>query len=183
MPHARHTLTTGAALLAAMLGGSACATSRPRAVAPPPPLSVPAAPPRVIDPLPEPVVVEEPEPEPAPAPARQPARTTRQARPVEPPKTEPEPAPATGTPPSTLRTPSTADAGEAERRVTETLERTRGLLARVRVGALDRESRLQFDNAQRFAKQAEGALRAKNYLFATHLADKAEALARELASR
>lgn len=177
-----------AVLPAVASAGAGCASSRPKAVAPPPALSVPVPPARVIDPLPEPVVVEaEPEPEPPPAPVRKPARTTRGARPADPPKPEPEPepepTPVPESPPTVLSTPSTADPAEAERRVTDTLERTRRLLERVRVEALDRETRLQFDNAQRFAKQAEGALRAKSYLFATYLADKAEALARDLAGR
>jgi outer membrane biosynthesis protein TonB len=173
-----------ATVLAVVAGGAACASSRPKAVAPPPALAVPVPPARVIDPLPEPVVVAaEPEPEPPPEPARKPARTTRQVRPAEPPKIEPEPTPAPESPPATLRTPSTADPTEAERRVTDTLDRARRLLERVRVGSLDRETRLQFDNAKRFVTQAETALHAKNYLFATYLADKAEALAKDLAGR
>jgi hypothetical protein len=173
-----------AILLLVASGGVACATSKAKAVVPPPALQVPVAPPRVIDPLPEPVVPEpEPEPEPGPPPATKPVRTPRGTRPAEPVKVEPEPAPAPGHPPAALRTPSTGDPAETERRVTDTIERTRRLLERVRPGALDRETRQQFENAKRFASQAEGALRAKNYLFATHLADKAEALAKELAGR
>jgi len=182
-----------ALLVAACTTSTGCATTRAKAPAPPPPpLDVPAVPARVVPPpAPEP---DEPEAEPEPAtpPARRPARssTTR-------PRVEPAPRPEGADParpdaaarptqeaePSRLRVPDTADTAEAEKRISETLARVRRALSQVKPESLGREARTQFDTAQRFVDQAETALRAQNYLFATYLADKAEALARGITGR
>jgi hypothetical protein len=103
--------------------------------------------------------------EPAPAPA-EPVEAARPA----------EPAPV-------LRTPDTADDSEAARRVRDALGRANSQLARVNAGALGKDARAQYDTARRFIDQAEGALRARNYMFASYLADKAETLARGLVGR
>jgi len=165
---------------------SACAASRARPVEaplPPPPLAVPDAPPRE---LPQP-----PEPEPGPtepeAPAPRPRRVRPPSRPVKPPEAAPdaaktEPAAPTAETPA-LRSPQDADTGEAAKRISEVLASARKYLAAVRSERLSAEGRTQYATAARFVNQAEGALRARNFLFARYLADKAETLARTLAER
>ena len=48
---------------------------------------------------------------------------------------------------------------------------------------LNADAQTQYDTAKRFIRQAEDALRAKNLVFAKNLADKAAALAAQLAGR
>ena len=49
--------------------------------------------------------------------------------------------------------------------------------------ALNAEARVQYDTAKRFISQSQEALRAKNLVFARSLADKAAALAAQLAGK
>jgi hypothetical protein len=172
--------------------GAGCARPRPVVVEAPPPLEVPVVPPRVIAALPDEPVEDpaqvEPEPRRAPRPPRPRPRPPVQAEPAkEPPRAEPEvpvPAdPAKAEPEKVLRTPETADGSEAARRVRDVLGRANAQLGRVNAGALGNDARAQYDTARRFIDQAEGALRARNYVFATYLADKAETLARGLVGR
>ncbi|MCU0255582.1 MAG: hypothetical protein MUF60_02460 [Vicinamibacterales bacterium] len=178
-------------LMLASLVAAGCARPRPQTVEVPGPLEVPVVPPRVIAALPE-------EPEEAVAPADpQPRRATRPSRPRPRPapaatdaaREQPPAAPGPGETPrpaepqTVLRTPETVDDSEAARRVREALGRASGQLARVNAGALGRDARAQYDTARRFIDQAEGALAARNYMFASYLADKAETLARGLVGR
>jgi hypothetical protein len=48
---------------------------------------------------------------------------------------------------------------------------------------LNADARTQYDQAKRFASQADEALKARNLVFASYLADKAAALAAQLAGR
>ena len=50
-------------------------------------------------------------------------------------------------------------------------------LGRINAGALNAEAKAQYDIAKRFVQQAEDALKARNFVFAGQLADKAAALA------
>jgi hypothetical protein len=167
---------------------SACVRARAEAL-PEVPLSVPEAPPRVVDvrdpqeapiiPLPEeptrntPVI-----PRPAPAPRVD-------SRPVEPPRAEPEapkPADEAARAPA-LQTAPAQQESEAERRVrTQLVQATTGL-NRINTQALNADARLQFDTARRFVAQAEEALKARNLVFAANLAEKAVALAEQLSAR
>jgi outer membrane biosynthesis protein TonB len=178
-----------AAVLALTVSG--CARPKPAVVTAPPALEVPVVPPRVVATLPE----EQPPEEAAPAQPEKP-RANRPARPRPRPAQEPavqkpeapqEPAPEAQKPaeqPQTVvRTPQTADEPEASRRVRAALGRATDQLARVNLGALGADARSQYDTARRFIDQAEGALRARNYMFAAYLADKAETLARGLVGR
>lgn len=170
-----------------------CAKPKPTVVAVPPALEVPVVPPRVVAALPD----EQPPEEEGPAQPEKP-RAPRPARPRSRPATPPtetalakpespqEPAAEAAKPadPSpVLRTPQTADEPEAARRVRAALGRATDQLARVNVGALGADARAQYETARRFIDQAEGALRARNYIFASYLADKAETLARGLGGR
>ncbi len=188
---------TVAAVCVWMAAGAGACAKKPVATEPTgvPALVVPVIPPRVYAPLPEePVAGPEPEPEePAPAPARTARprpRTDRPAepRPAEPAKAEPaqgDPAatPPQATPAPPLRTPQIADDTETGRRIRATIGRAGAELARVSPTSMSADARMQYDTARRFLDQAEGALNARNYMFAAYLADKAEALARGLAGR
>lgn len=164
-----------------------------------PALAVPVIPPRVFAPLPEvPVAAPEPtepeEPRPTPArPARPRPRPERQpeARPADPAKPDPAPADSSPTNPTNpaapvappLRTPQLADDTEAGRRIRATIGRAAGALGKVSIASMSSDARMQYETARRFVDQAEGALIARNYMFAAYLADKAEALAKGLVGR
>lgn len=182
------------ALAVALAVVSGCARPKAAVVTAPPALEVPVVPPRVVAALPE----EQPPEETAPAEPEKP-RTTRPARPrprptpaapepaVQKPEAPPEPAaepqkPAEQ-PQPVLRTPQTADEPEAARRVRAALKRATDQLSLVNVSALGSDARSQYDTARRFVDQAEGAMRARNYVFAGYFADKAETLARGLGGR
>lgn len=166
---------------------SGCVRAHAAAI-PSPPLEVPAPPPRDIE-------VRDVEPPPAPVPpapvptAPEPARPApARPRPAEAPK--PEPAPAAPKPvdesvkpPTTLQTTPTAADAELERTIRATLARATADLQRIDARRLGAEAREQYDTASRFARQAEEAIRAKNLVFARTLADKAAALAAQLAGR
>lgn len=182
------------ALLVALATTGACARPRPALEPPPPALEVPVVPPRVIAALPEEEPPEEaaqaePERPPTHRPARPRPKPTAPApetaqKPEAAPETPPEAAkPAEPAPGAVLRTPQTVDEPEAARRVRLSLGRASDQLGRVNVGGLNSDAKAQYDTARRFIDQAEGALKARNYMFAAYLADKAETLARGLGGR
>jgi outer membrane biosynthesis protein TonB len=172
----------------ALLATSGCARAHAAAI-PSPPLEMPAPPPRDIEP-PPPDVASPPEPAPAtPEPARPAPPRPRPPAPREQPKTEPpadakpdEPAKTTS-PPTTLQTAPTAADAELERAIRVTLTRASADLRRINTRGLSAEARDQYDTASRFARQADDAIRAKNLVFARTLAEKAAALAAQLAGR
>ena len=154
------------------------------------PLAVPDPPPRVVE-------VREPEEapivplpdEPAHVTPTMPRRTPPprvDSRPADPRPETPEPRPAdeaVRTPPPTLQTTPTQQESEAERRIRLLLAQATADLNRINVQGLNADARQQFDTARRFVAQAEDAIRARNLVFATNLADKAAALAAQLAGR
>lgn len=165
------------------------------------PLQVPPAPPRVITPAPEP-------PEEATLPEPVPAlpRATRPApRETSPAKTEPRPVPdapvqappetpAASTPvaaapptgaagPPELKTAGTPDDAKASRDVRDALDRAGKLLNSIDYRALSDASKLQYDMAKRFIEQSEDALKARNYVAAKLMAEKAETIGKELGGR
>jgi hypothetical protein len=148
-------------------------------------------PPEAVAVEPEPPAQEVPRPS-RPRTPRTPAPAT-DTRP-DPPKPEPpatetpavpaaEPSRPADSPSSALRTPQTANDAEAERRVRDVLGRASRGLEAVNRAQLSSDARAQFDTARRFIDQATDALKARNYMFAGYLADKAETLARGLAGR
>ena len=174
-------------LALAAAGASACVKSKPVLAADGPPLAMPAPPSRVFAPPQEPVPVETPPPEiadvepPKPAPPR-PARP--RPVPAEAAKPEPEPAPVAAAPvpdpPRELRTtPSAADAN-AERQVRDLLAKAHRALGRFEYRKLSNEGRSQYDQAKRFAEQADQAIKERNFVFAATLAEKAATLASQL---
>jgi hypothetical protein len=174
---------------------AACAHGQAKTIAELPPLDMPAPPPRVIEtiePQPPAVVALPDEPRttirqrPVPPPQR--ADTPRPAEPpkpdpqvVEPPRPVEEPP---RTPPATtLQTTPTQREGQVEQRVRAQVRQALTDLNRVNYQALNADARNQYDTAKRFASQAEDALRARNLVFASNLADKAAALAAQLLGR
>ena len=149
-----------------------------------PPLDMPVPPPRDVEPkvaeVPAPAPLAE-EPEPARrAPARpRPAPPRSEPAPAEPPKPVEEPA----RPPTTLQTTPAGAEGEVERTIRTVLTRATADLNRIDYRALNADARTQYDTAKRFVSQAQDALRGKNLVFARNLADKAAALAAQLAGR
>jgi uncharacterized protein (DUF885 family) len=86
-------------------------------------------------------------------------------------------------PPTTLQTtPPTAE-GEVERLIRASIAKANADLNRVDYRALNNDARNQYDTAKRFIRQADDAMRAKNLVFAKSVADKAAALAAQLAGR
>ena len=179
---------------------SGCAALSAKGKAPDlPPMNVPPAPERVIEPAPEPL----PEPvaelpavltmtpprtntrPPAPRPAPQAEPKSSDPKPVEPqPQQEPAPVPQPPVAPTAqLRTPQTADTSVAEKNVRAALDRTRGLLQNVDYRFLSNERKKAYDDSQRYIKQSEDAVKEGNFVFAQAVAVKAETLAKELAGK
>ena len=185
-------------LMALMASGCASVSAKSKDT---PALNVPPAPPRVVEPAPEPLpepVADLPPTAPA-APAntsaprpnrgrenRPPASADPKAneKPVEP-VTPPDPAPVAqppAQPPAQLQTPQTADTNSA-RAVRTTIDRANGLLSGIDYGPLTPVRKKAYEDAKRFITQAEGALKEGNVVFAQAVATKAETLAKELAGR
>jgi hypothetical protein len=179
------------ALCAFAAGG--CAKAQAAAPAGPP-LDVPAPPDRVLAPVEEPVTASAPEPEappPAPiattprTPPRPPARRTEPERPETPPPTAAATpaAPPAAEPPRELRPNTPSGDAAAERDARDKLARAARDLGRVDYGKLNADARSQYDQSKRFTEQAQQALKDRNFVFASTLADKAAALAAGLAPR
>jgi outer membrane biosynthesis protein TonB len=178
-----------AALTLAVAGASACVKTKPVTVADGPPLAMPAPPNRVFAPPEEPIPVQTPPPEIADAEPPKPApRPPAQRRPPTPPaeaaRPEPEPPPAPAAPAPEpareLRAASPAADAAAERQVRDLLLRASRALMKVDYRKLSNEGRSQYDQAKRFAEQADEALKERNFVFASTLADKAAVLASQL---
>lgn len=71
----------------------------------------------------------------------------------------------------------------AERDARDKITRAARDLGRVDYGKLNADARAQYDQSKRFMEQAQQALKDRNFVFASTLADKAAALAAGLAPR
>lgn len=170
-------LVLGVACAALMAG---CAKAQAKSAPEGPALQVPQPPPRVIVAAsePPPLPVEEPAVPPVSQPAPpvvspRPAPVPRAARPMEP------PAPSR-VENRTLRAPGDL---ARERAIRERLTAASADLTRADYGRLSAGARGQYDQVKRFIQQAEQAIRDQNLAFASTLADKAAALAADLAGR
>jgi hypothetical protein len=188
---------SSAFLLLATLQASGCIHAHAKTIAEMP-LEMPAPPERVVeanDPETPPPVPLPGEPVRSnPARVRPPAPRVEAPRPA-PDQPKPEPAapvdaakspeepPKPAQPPATLQTAPTQREVEVERRVRTMLTQATNDLNRINYQALNADARTQYDTAKGFVRQAEDALRAKNLPFASNLADKAAALAGQLAGR
>ncbi len=147
-------------------------------------LDPPPPPPRVVavyTPEPEPITVTLPV-EPI-APARPPARPARPEQKTEPATTAPEPTESTPrpTPPSLTMSPSAGSESQTVAAIRDLLVRATRDLSRVNAASLNGDGRAQYDTTRRFIQQAEEALKARNIVFASKLADKAATMAAVLA--
>jgi len=175
-----------AVVVAFALAASACASAQAKGDAGGPALAPPVPPPHTIIPV---EIVEEPAappepPSPAPAGAQPPARR-RVAKPDKPAE-KPDPAavpvpPAAPVPAPPLQT--MANPTEVEKTIRARTTQASRDLERTDYRALNPERRVQYDTAKRFIQQAEDALKAKNFVFAEQLADKAATLAAALAQK
>jgi len=179
-------------LLGAALA-SGCARAHAKAAPENPPLDMPAPPERVVEPSEEnpPATPVELPSEPArtaikrvPAPARsEPAHTepkpeTPPPEPPKPPVAEEPPRPA-----SPLQTTPAEEVGELENAIRTALSHAQSDLNRVDYRLLNPEARNQYDIAKGFIRQADDAIRVKNLEYAKTVADKAAAMAAQLAGR
>jgi hypothetical protein len=157
-----------------------------QAVAPgPSPLDIPAPPPRVV--VPSNADVGDPPPPAAPvtpvptAPARPRDAAAAPARvPDKPPAVTPPP---TSAPPPEASTPpleTTSDVKTLENQTNALLANAQRDLQRVDLKTLSAEAKAQYQLAEGFVKQAQTALREKNYTYARNMAEKAAALASQL---
>jgi hypothetical protein len=197
---------TGRIVLLCCLGAgplltlSACAHANAKAAPDAPPLEMPAPPPRDVEPAdveaPPPMpLAQEPahnapaRPRPAPPAASAPAReqpksdAAKPDQPADAPKPEDAPKPPAAAPPATLQTAPATVESEVERGIRTTLVRAQSDLSRVDYRALNTDARTQYDTAKRFIDQAGEAMKAKNFVIAKNVADKAAVLAAQLAGR
>lgn len=167
---------------------AACGKTAPKVAPEAPPLVVPAPPARVLAPVDEPLVAAPGAPEAITEPPRAPVRTPpRRPAPAPTPAAEAEPkaAEAPPTPPvlePARPAPTAADVAE-DRRVREVLARAARDLGRVDYRLLSTQGRGQYEQSKRLTDQADQALKDRNFVFAATLADKAAAIATELAAR
>jgi len=183
-------LLMGVALAASLAAASGCAKAHATAQ-PTTPLDTPLPPPRVVSsPIEsEPTVaavppIEGPSPRTTPPAARPAApRPERQEPPAA--ASAPTPPPVAAAPaeepPRTLQT--TANASQAEQKIRGLLASASRDLGRIDYRTLSVDAQAQYDIAKRFTEQADEALKSKNIVFAEQLADKAAALAAQLAKR
>ncbi|SRR6266849_3359271 len=188
--------------MAVMFATSALACASAHAKSPPetPPLEMPAPPTRIVDSpdseQPQPLgLMDEPARHTEPATLRrQPTSPPRQdSTRQEPPKPEstPPPPPAESAkpaedgpkPPMTLQMPPAGNEADVDRNIRALLARAMADLNRIDGRTLNADARTQYDTARGFIRQAEQALAEKNVVFAKSLAEKAAALAAQLAGR
>jgi hypothetical protein len=184
------------ALVAVLVSG--CATAQAKAGADALALDMPPPPPRTVEtietePLPPASLPDEPARHVPPpttrrAPPRADANRPEPARtdpppPVTPPADAPKPAVEPPKAPATLQTTPAEVEGKEEQQIRGLLGRASSDLSRIDYRRLNADARTQYDTAKRFVTQAEDALRKKNLIVARSLADKAAALAAQLAGK
>lgn len=170
---------------------SACFGAKAQVVTAPEPLNMPEPPEHLVEirtpEMPPPVSLPEeparnalPRPRPAPTVSETP-RASEPAR-SEPPIEATKP-PDDGRPTTVLQTAPAQQETELERKIRLQLAQAAADLGRINYQHLNVDARTQYDTAKRFIRQAEEAMRGKNLLFASNLAEKAAALAMQLLGR
>lgn len=168
-----------------------CSRPQARTIPDMPPLDVPLPPPRLVEAAetqpPEPVTLAAeparsipPRPRPTPSPQQQGDASRPEPSKPEPSRPTEEPKTPAAT---TLRTTPTEQEAEVERRIRGLLLEATGNLSRIDYGRLNADAKDQYDSARGFVRQAEDALRGRNLVFASYLADKAATLAAQLRGR
>ena len=164
-----------------LAAAAACSKAQARMPGPVTALEVPSPPERVVMPVVlnvpvEPPAPEEPEPETEAPPATRPRPSAPTAS--RPPATAESAPPAEAGPQPVLQT--TTDVGAAETRIRTFLAEAQQNLDRLQVNQLSASARAHYDSARGFIRQANQALRVKNYMLAEQLAKNAAVLAGEL---
>jgi hypothetical protein len=196
-------IATPLIVLGPLLGLSACASASGQAKPADSGLMIPPPPPHVVPITPEPVVepVSEIPGGTAPTSTNPSTRPGRGNRDTTPPRstgsdTKPDAKPGTDVPaatepaPATLPAPTgpppqlrTAESPGTEGTVRAQIDRTRQMLSTVDYRRLTNIRKKAYDDAKKFADQADEALKQGNVVFAVGVAGKAETLAKELAGR
>ena len=188
-------LAVAAVFVCSLTAGGCSRLSARSAPEPPPPLDVPAPPPRVVEALgtdsPAPGTLVDAPTSTAPSSRRPPPR-------VEAPKPEPKPVEPPPTPVTEVPAPPAEPAKPATTLQTTPPEREAVLEQEIRtkienatktLNSIDYKKKLtsaekqQYDQAKTFVVRAEEAMRAKNLVFARQLAENAEKMADQLAGR
>lgn len=163
-------------LTGCLLAGAACgARAQVRTPIDQPALNAPTPPARVIVPAPERPTLPPAEPVPAdesPTPAR--GRETPTTRPT---TASPPATPPAVEPPAPVVLSTSANTAEFERRIRAQIAKAETDLAAVNRQALGADARAQYDAARGFLRQCGEALKVRNLVFASQLADKAATLA------
>jgi hypothetical protein len=182
-----------------LLTAAACVHTQAKIQPEPPPLDVPPAPPRVVQPTPADEVPQVPDTAATgSAPVKPPAGRAGTPR-AEAPKAEaakpdaakPEtPSEATKaaaqpdvTRAATLETPLPGGESEATYTIKKQLGKANDDLNHVNTAGLSKDGKSQYDAARGFIEQAEQALKERNFVYASKLADKAATLASLLLGR
>jgi hypothetical protein len=193
-----HPVLTACAVASLAMAAAGCSRLSARSVPdPPPPLDVPAPPPRVVETAdadpPNPGTLVDAPASGAPSSRRTPTRAETPKPETKKPESTPPPVPVTEVPPvppsepakpaTTLQTTPPEKEPALEKEIRAKLERANRDLSRVDYGRLGPEARDQYDQAKSFATRTEEAIRDKNLVYARELADRAAGIAAQLAAR
>lgn len=192
-----HPVLAACAIVPLAMAAAGCSRLSARSVPdPPPPLDVPAPPPRVVETVdadpPNPGTLVDAPASGAPSRSRPPTRVETPKPETKKPEPTPPPAPVTEVPvpttepakPATLQTTPPEKEPALEQEIRAKLDRANKDLARVDYGKLPPEAREQYDQAKSFVTRAEEAMiKQKNLVFARTLADTAAQMAAQLAGR
>jgi hypothetical protein len=181
------------ALVAALVAAAGCNRASARTIPEPPPLDMPAPPPRIVEaietepPLPG-TLVDAPASG-APSSRKPPPRVEAAPKP-EPAKPEPPPAPVEVPPPAeapkpvtTLQTTPPEREAALAKDIQGKLDRAARDLSNVDYRRLNADAKEQYETAKRFATQAAEAVKGKNLVLALKLAENAADIAAQLANR
>ena len=187
-------LAVCAVLVGALAAGGCSRLSARTAPEPPPPLNVPAPPPRVVEAIgtdsPSPGTLVDAPTSAAPSSRRPPPRVEvpkaepKPAEPPPPPVTEVPPPPEPAKPATTLQTTPPEREAALEQEIRTKIDVAVKTLSGIDYNKkLSGSERQQYDQAKSFLARAEQAIREKNLVFARQLAENAEKMAAQLAGR
>jgi hypothetical protein len=192
-----HPVLTVCAVVSLAMAAAGCSRLSARsAPEPPPPLDVPAPPPRVVETAdaepPRPGTLVDAPASGDPSSRRPPPRVEAPKPETKKPESAPPPAAVTEVPPApptepkpviTLQTTPPEKEPALEQQIRDKLNGANRDLARIDYGKLSAEAKEQYDQAKSSATRAEEAIRLKNLVFAQTLANQAAIIAAQLAGR
>jgi hypothetical protein len=193
-----HPVLTICAVASIAMAATGCSRLSARSVPePPPPLDVPAPPPRVVETAdaepPKPGTLVDAPASGDPSSRRAPPRAESAKPETKKPESAPPPAPVTEVPAvpptepvnpvTTLQTAPPEKEAALEQEIRDKLLRATRDLDRVDYKNLPNPAKQQYDDAKRFVTRAEEAIKAKNLPLARAAADNAAIIAAQLASR